>query len=127
MKIGVIPCGALGEKGIILEKAMEEFTKKHSSEIISFSATIVGTTPKLLSISGITSNNSLTINSCKKKCSDIVLKKEGITPAKSVLMDDILDEEFKGCEVDAFEYSKVGDEIIRRFTELLDRAFNELK
>lgn len=128
MKLGAIVCGALGERGIIMEKAVEEFSKRYGRKLISFSATVAGSTPRLLSMSGISSANSLAINGCKKRCSDAVLRKEGVLPSKSVCLDEVVGEAKKGCELyDTFEHLEVDEEAVKKFLQLLDKAVEELK
>jgi|TARA_B100001971_G_C18228864_1_gene562543 uncharacterized metal-binding protein len=127
MKIGVITCGALGERGIILENAIQKLMDNHGQEIISFSATITGTTPKLLSMTGITSSNLISVNSCNKRCSDLILKGEGLKPTQSINMDEILDQDLRGCETETFVYKRINNESFEKFEKLLDDTFEDVK
>ncbi len=88
MRKGVIVCGANGERGLMIERAIEIFSPKNLNRIIQFSACTVGTTPMLISMSGIDPAHMIAVNGCRNNCCDRILEKAGMKAERSVVLDD---------------------------------------
>ncbi|MEM0449303.1 MAG: putative zinc-binding protein [Methanomassiliicoccales archaeon] len=125
MRKGVIICGANGERGLILEKAVEIFAKKNSSRVIQFSACSLGVSPLMLSMSGADTKKLITVNGCRNRCADRILEGIGLKAEKSVVLDDVLQREVGACKATClFDFPLVSDEEAQRFAALMASALD---
>ncbi|MGD1061429.1 MAG: putative zinc-binding protein [Methanomassiliicoccales archaeon] len=98
MRKGVVICGANGERGFVLEKLVEEFSKKNQSKIIQFSACSIAVSPLMLSMSGVDPNKLVTINGCRNRCADRILESNGMKSEHSCVLDDVAQREIGPCK-----------------------------
>ncbi|MDD1747342.1 MAG: putative zinc-binding protein [Methanomassiliicoccales archaeon] len=125
MRKGVVVCGANGERSVILEKAVEAFSKKNQSRIIQFSACSIGVSPLMLSMSGADTTKMVAVNGCRNRCAERILANLGITAEKSVVLDDVLQREVGVCKFTcSFDFPNINDEEVRRFAALMSSALD---
>jgi len=121
MRKGVIVCGANGERGLMIEQAIEIFSPRNINRIIQFSACTVGTTPMLISMSGIDPNNMVAINGCRNKCCDRILEKAGMKAVRSVVLDDATERKLRPCEFTSnWDFPDIKKEEIEAFVRLME-------
>ncbi len=126
MRVSVVVCGANGERSIILERSIEEFAKKYSDRIIQFSACTVAVSPIIIEMSGGEQEHTVAVNGCRNRCSDLILKKAGIVPKRSVLLDDAVHRELGTCEgCTKFVFPEIKEEEWKEFASILGRAVEE--
>jgi uncharacterized metal-binding protein len=125
MRKGVVVCGANGERSVILEKAVEAFSKKNQSRIIQFSACSIGVSPLMLSMSGADTTKMVAVNGCRNKCAERILSNLGITAEKSVVLDDVLQREVGACKFTcSFDFPNINEEEVKRFAALMSSALD---
>jgi uncharacterized metal-binding protein len=123
MRQGVIVCGANGERGLMIEQAIEIFSPRNINRIIQFSACTVGTTPMLISMSGIDPNNMVAINGCKNRCCDRILEKAGMKAERSVVLDDATDRKLGPCEFTShWDFPDISKDEIETFVKMMERT-----
>jgi uncharacterized metal-binding protein len=125
MRKGVVVCGANGERSVILEKAVEAFSKKNQSRIIQFSACSIGVSPLMLSMSGADTTKMVAVNGCRNRCAERILANLGITAEKSVILDDVLQREVGACKFTcSFDFPNINEEEVGRFAALMSSALD---
>jgi uncharacterized metal-binding protein len=125
MRKGVVVCGANGERSVILEKAVEAFSKKNQSRIIQFSACSIGVSPLMLSMSGADTAKMVAVNGCRNRCAERILANLGITAEKSVVLDDVLQREVGACKFTcSFDFPNINEEEVGRFAALMSSALD---
>jgi uncharacterized metal-binding protein len=125
MRKGVVVCGANGERSVILEKAVEAFSKKNQTRIIQFSACSIGVSPLMLSMSGADTTKMVAINGCRNRCAERILGNLGITAEKSVVLDDVLQREVGACKFTcSFDFPNINEEEVKRFAALMSSALD---
>jgi len=125
MRKGVVVCGANGERSVILEKAVEAFSKKNQSRIIQFSACSIGVSPLMLSMSGADTTKMVAVNGCRNKCAERILGNLGITAERSVVLDDVLQREVGACKFTcSFDFPNINEEEVKRFAALMSSALD---
>jgi uncharacterized metal-binding protein len=125
MRKGVVVCGANGERSVIMEKAVEAFSKKSQSRIMQFSACSIGVSPLMLSMSGVDASKMVAINGCRNKCAERILEKMGIRAERSVVLDDVLEREVGACRSTcSFDFPGINEEEVKRFVALMTSALD---
>jgi len=126
MRVGVVVCGANGERGVILEKAITLFAKKYFDKIIQVSACTVAVSPIIMEMSGVNTRSMIAVNGCRNKCSDVILEKGGMKPRISVVLDDAIEREVSRCQsTSSFVFPDLNEEEAHRFAEALGKAVDE--
>ncbi len=116
MRVGVVVCGANGERGVLLEKAITHFAKKYFDKIIQVSACTVAVSPIIMEMSGVNTRSMISVNGCRNKCSDLILKKGGMEPRVSVVVDDVIDREIGKCQSSSsFVFPNLSEEEALKF------------
>jgi uncharacterized metal-binding protein len=122
---GVIVCGANGERGVILEQAMQSFRDRNASRIIQFSACSVAVSPLMLSMSGSEMTKLVTINGCNNRCADRILAKNGISPEHSTSLDDVVTREVGPCRTTQyFEFLNITPDEIKRVVDQISKMLD---
>lgn len=125
MRKGVVVCGANGERSVILEKAVEAFSKKNQSRIMQFSACSIGVSPLMLSMSGADTTRMVAVNGCRNRCAERILGNLGITAEKSVVLDDVLQREVGPCKFTcSFDFPNINEDEVTRFAALMSSALD---
>jgi uncharacterized metal-binding protein len=125
MRKGVVVCGANGERSVILEKAVEAFSKKNQSRIMQFSACSIGVSPLMLSMSGADTTKMVAVNGCRNRCAERILANLGITAEKSVVLDDVLQREVGACKFTcSFDFPNINEEEVGRFAALMSSTLD---
>jgi len=120
MRKGVVVCGANGERSVILEKAVEAFSKKNQSRIIQFSACSIGVSPLMLSMSGVDTSKMVAVNGCRNRCAERILGNMSIKAERSVVLDDALQREVGACKFTcSFDFPGINDDEVMRFVSLM--------
>jgi uncharacterized metal-binding protein len=120
---GVMVCGANGERGLILEKAVEIFSKNHQDKIIQFSVNTFDISPIIVRMSGIDMDKLVAVNGCKNRCVDRLLEKNDLKAQHSCVVDDALERRAGPCKpTSKFEFEDPTDEEISAFVEILGRT-----
>ncbi len=126
MRAMVVVCGANGERSVILEKAIEIFSKKYFDRILQFSACTVEAAPILLSMSAGDTRGPIAINGCKNKCVDIVLTEAGMAPRSSVTLDDAVSRPLGPCEsCTRYVFPDIKEEEWQKLAEIMGQAVEE--
>jgi uncharacterized metal-binding protein len=125
MRKGVIVCGANGERGLMIEQAIEIFSPKNLSRIIQFSACTVGTTPMLISMSGIDPDHVIAVNGCRNLCCDRILEKAGMKAERSVVLDDATERKLCPCQFTSeWDFPDIDQKEIEAFVKLMENALD---
>jgi uncharacterized metal-binding protein len=120
---GVMVCGANGERGLILEKAIEIFSKNHQDKIVQFSVNTFDISPIIVRMSGIDMDKLVAVNGCKNRCVDRLLEKNDLKAQHSCVVDDALERRAEPCKpTSKFEFEDPTDEEISAFVEILGRT-----
>jgi uncharacterized metal-binding protein len=125
MRRGVVVCGANGERSVILERAVEAFSKKNQHRIMQFSACSIGVSPLMLSMSGADTSKMLTVNGCRNRCAERILANMGIKAERSVVLDDVLQREVGACKFTcSFDFPEINEDEVMRFVALMTSALD---
>jgi uncharacterized metal-binding protein len=125
MRKGVVVCGANGERSVIMERAVEAFSKKNQSRIIQFSACSIGVSPLMLSMSGADTSKMVAVNGCRNRCAERILGNMGIKAERSVVLDDVLQREVGACRFTcSFDFPNINEEEVKRFAALMSSALD---
>jgi uncharacterized metal-binding protein len=125
MRKGVVVCGANGERSVIMERAVEAFSKKNQSRIIQFSACSIGVSPLMLSMSGADTSKMVAVNGCRNRCAERILGNMGIKAERSVVLDDVLQREVGACRFTcSFDFPNINEEEVKRFATLMSSALD---
>ena len=128
MRVGVIVCGANGERGALMENVIREFAKKYMDKVIQMSSCTVAVTPLLISASGVDSNNLVSVNGCRNKCCDLILKNANISSKISVVMDDSVKRELGKCQsTSTFVFPEMTDQEAIDFATAIGKAVDDLR
>jgi uncharacterized metal-binding protein len=125
MRKGVVVCGANGERGMFLEKAMEKFSKWNlaSGKSLQFSVCTVGLAPIMMSMSGVDMDRLIAVNGCRNKCCDRIMERNGMKVESSVVIDDCTEKKMRPCEfTTVFDFPDASDEDVDRFVEAVKKA-----
>ena len=123
MRKGVIVCGANGERGMMIEKAVETFSPRNTKRMLQFSVCTVATAPIMISMSGVEMDQLVTINGCKNRCCDRILEKNGMKTAKSIVLDDATERKIGPCQFTSdWNFPDIKDEEISKFVKLMEDA-----
>lgn len=123
MRKGVVVCGANGERGFVLEKLVEEFSKKNQSKIVQFSACSIAVSPLMLTMSGVDDGRLVTINGCRNRCADRILENNGMKSEHSCVLDDVAQREIGPCKATcSFAFASPPEDEIKRFLEVCSKA-----
>jgi uncharacterized metal-binding protein len=123
LRVLVVVCGANAERAMILEKAVEEFAKKNFDRILQFSACTVAVSPILIQMSGGDPQHMVAVSGCRNKCADLILKKAGMEPKVSVVLDDAVERELAKCESCVrFDFPDIKEEEWRKMADLMTKA-----
>lgn len=125
MRVMVVVCGANGERALIIEKAVEKFAKENYERILQISACTVAASPILVRMSGGDPEHLVAVSGCRNRCSDLILKKAGMTPKVSVVLDDAVERDLAKCESCArFVFPDIREEEWTRFAKLMTDAID---
>ena len=123
MRVMVVVCGANAERSVILERAVEEFAKKNFDRILQFSACTVSASPILIQMSGGDPQHLVAVNGCRNKCADLILKKAGMAPRVSVVLDDAVTRDLGKCEsCTRFVFPDIKEEEWKKLAEMMGQA-----
>jgi len=123
MRKGLIVCGANGERGFILEKVVDENSKKNQSKIVQFSMCSIGVSPLMLSMSGVDPTKLVTVNGCRNRCADRVLESNGLKAEHSCVLDDVLERQVGPCQTTCkFEFAPPPDDEVKRMAAKITEA-----
>lgn len=126
MRVTVVVCGANAERSLIIEKAVEQFAKKYFDRILQFSACTVAASPLLMTMSGGDPKHMVAVSGCRNRCSDAILKKSGMEPRISVVLDDVVDRPLGKCEsCTKFVFPDVTEEEATKLAEAMGKAVEE--
>jgi len=98
MRAAVVICGANGERGALMEKAVEAYAPRYLDRTIQFSACTVAASPIILELSGVDGGRTVSVNGCGRRCSDLILRNGGIEPGASIVLDDAVERELGACQ-----------------------------
>jgi len=123
----VVVCGANGERSLIIEKAVEKFARENFERIIQISACTVAASPILVRMSGGDPEHLVAVSGCRNRCSELILKRAGMVPKVSVVLDDAVERELGKCESCAkFMFPDIKEEewisFAKMMTDAIDRA-----
>jgi uncharacterized metal-binding protein len=125
MRKGVVVCGANGERSVILDRAVDAFSKKNQSRILQFSACSIGVSPLMLSMSGADMTKMVAINGCRNRCADRILEKMDVRPERSVVLDDALEREVGACKATcSYDFPGINEDEIKRFVAMMTAALD---
>ena len=125
MRKGVIVCGANGERGFVLEKVIEEFSKKNQSRIVQFSMCSVAVSPLMLTMSGLDESKLVTINGCRNRCADRTLEKNGMKAEHSCVLDDVLERDIGPCRTTCdFSFPAPPEGEVKKFAAVCSKALD---
>ena len=125
MRKGVIVCGANGERGLVLEKVIEEFAKKNQSRVVQFSMCSVAVSPLMLTMSGLDEKKLVTINGCRVRCADRVLENIQMKAEHSCVLDDVLERNVGPCKTTCdFSFASPPTEEVKKFLEVCTKALD---
>ncbi len=128
MRIGVLVCGANGERGLLLENAIREFAKDYLDKVIQMSACTAAVSPLLIQMSGVNSSKLISVNGCRNRCCDTILAKSGANPKVSIVADDIIERELGKCQSTcSFVFPELTEEEAKQFARALGKAVDELR
>jgi uncharacterized metal-binding protein len=125
MRKGVVVCGANGERGVFMEKAMDKFSKWNlaSGKSLQFSVCTVGLSPIMMSMSGVEMDKLISVNGCRNKCCDRIMERNDMKIGDSVVIDDCTEKKLEPCEFTAvFDFPQASDEDVDRFVEAIKKA-----
>ncbi|QLH75129.1 MAG: hypothetical protein HPY73_06545 [Methanomassiliicoccales archaeon] len=123
MRKGVIVCGANGERGVMLERAIEKFGPRNTGKMLQFSICTVATSPIMISMSGVDMNDLIAINGCRNRCCDRILEKAGMKVARSVVLDDATDRKIGPCQFTSdWDFPDIKEDEILAFLKLMEDA-----
>ena len=125
MRKGVVVCGANGERGVFMEKAMGKFSAWNlvAGKSLQFSVCTVGVAPIMMSMSGVDMDKLIAVNGCRNKCCDRLMEKNGMKIETSVVLDDCIDAKLGPCEyTSTFDFPEATDEDVDRFVEAIKKA-----
>ncbi|MBI0582972.1 MAG: hypothetical protein ISF22_01960 [Methanomassiliicoccus sp.] len=123
MRVMVVVCGANGERSIILERAVEEFARKYFDRILQFSACTVAAAPILVQMSGGDPKHLVAVNGCRNRCSDLILKKAGMDPLVSIVLDDATERKLQACQsCTKYVFPDITEEECKRMARMMGEA-----
>jgi uncharacterized metal-binding protein len=125
MRKGVVVCGANGERGVFMEKAMEKFSKWNmaSGKSLQFSVCTVGLSPIMMSMSGVDMDRLVAVNGCRNKCCDRIMERNDMKIDSSVVIDDCTEKKLGPCEFTAaYDFPEASEEDVNRFVEAIKKA-----
>lgn len=125
MRKGVVVCGANGERGVFMEKAMEKFSKWNlaNGKSLQFSACTVGVAPIMISMSGVEMDRLIAVNGCRNRCCDRIMEKNDLKVETSVVLDDCTERKLGPCEYTCiYDFPDASDEDVDRFVEAIKKA-----
>ncbi len=125
MRKGVIVCGANGERGLVMEKVIEELAKKSQSRVVQFSMCSVAVSPLMLTMSGLDHDKLVTINGCRNRCADRTLEKNGMKAEHSLVLDDVLERDVGPCRTTCdFSFPAPPEDEVKKFAALCGKALD---
>ncbi len=125
MRNGVVVCGANGERGFILERVTEAFSKDNMSKVIQFSVCTVGLSPIMLEMGGVDMSSLVTVNGCRNRCCDRLMETNGLKIGTSVTMDDHIERKVGPCEFTSkFDFPEPTEEEIRAMVKAMEKAIS---
>jgi hypothetical protein len=125
MRIGVVVCGANGERGVFMEKAMDKFSKWNNANgrSLQFSVCTVGLSPIMMSMSGVDMDKLVAVNGCRNRCCDRIMEKNDMRVKSSIVIDDCIEMKMGACEfTSVFDFPEAKDEDVDRFVETIKKA-----
>ena len=125
MRKGVVVCGANGERGVFMEKAMDKFSKWNlaGGKSLQFSVCTVGLSPIMMSMSGVDMDRLVTVNGCRNKCCDRIMEKNEMKIESSIIIDDCTERKMGPCEfTSVFDFPKASEEDVDRLVEAIKKA-----
>jgi uncharacterized metal-binding protein len=125
MRKGVVVCGANGERGVFMEKAMAKFSEWNISagRSLQFSVCTVGLSPIMMSMSGVDMDKLIAVNGCRNKCCDRIMERNEMKIATSVVLDDSTEKNLGPCEyTSVFDFPEASDEDVNNFVEAIKKA-----
>jgi uncharacterized metal-binding protein len=126
MRVAVVICGANAERAMIMERAVELYSKKYYDRVIQFSACTVAPSPMILEMSGVTGQHTVAVNGCRNRCADLILNRGGVEPRVSVVMDDLIDRPLGKCEsCTRFIFPDVTEEEAMKMAKAMGQAVEE--
>ena len=127
-KVGIVFCGALNQRGRILEQLEDRIFRQYGTKVIIVSAISVGLMPLLLSMSNINSSNIVAVNACKYRCSDILTEKANETPTESFLLDNVIkDNGLEGKELIGCKITTNKEEYDEPALELVEKSYTKVR
>lgn len=125
MRKGVVICGANGERGVFMEKAMDKFSKWNlaTGKSLQFSVCTLGLSPIMMSMSGVDMDKLITVNACRNKCCDRIMERNDLKIDISVVLDDCVEKKLGACEYTTlFDFPEASEEDVDRFVEAIKKA-----
>jgi len=123
MRKGVIVCGANGERGLVLERVCENFSKENMSKVIQFSVCTVGLSPIMLEMGGVEMDSLVTVNGCRNRCCDRLMEKNGLRIGRSLTMDDHIERRLGPCEFTSkFDFVEPTEEEVKTMVRAMEKA-----
>ncbi|MFA5313107.1 MAG: putative zinc-binding protein [Methanomassiliicoccales archaeon] len=123
MRKGVIVCGANGERGVMLERAVVKFGPRNTGKMLQFSVCTVATAPIMISMSGVDMDQLVTVNGCRNRCCDRILEKSGMKIAKSVVLDDATERKIGPCQFTSdWNFPDIEEEEIEKMAKMMEDA-----
>ncbi len=126
MRVAVVVCGANGERAAIIEKAVEKYSKKYFDRTLQFSACTVAASPIILEMSGVEAAHTVAVNGCRNKCSEILMKRAGMGPRVSVVLDDVVGRDLGKCgSCASFVFPEVREDEWNKLAEVMGKAVED--
>jgi uncharacterized metal-binding protein len=125
MRKGVVVCGANGERGLVLERVTEAFSKDNMSKVIQFSVCTVGLSPIMLEMGGVDMGSIVTVNGCRNKCCDRLMEKNGLKIGTSVTLDDHVERKLGPCEFTSkFHFPEPTEDEVKAMVKAMEKAIS---
>jgi uncharacterized metal-binding protein len=123
MRRGVVVCGANGERGYLLEKVTEAFSKNNMDKVIQFSVCTVGLSPIMLEMGGVDMDTLVTVNGCRNRCCDRLMDKNGLKIGRSVTVDDHVQRQLRPCQFTSeFDFQEPTDDEVTAVVKAMEEA-----
>lgn len=125
MRKGVVVCGANGERGLVLERVTEAFSKNNMDRIIQFSICTVGLSPIMIEMGGVDMSSLVTVNGCRNRCCDRLMSKNGLKVGVSITLDDHIGRKLGPCEYTSrFDFPEPTEEEVEAMVKAMEKAIS---
>jgi hypothetical protein len=128
MRVMVVVCGANGERSVVMMKAIEEFAKKYFDHIIQMSACTVAASPILIQMGGGDPKHLVAMNGCRTRCDDLIIRRTGMEPTVSVVLDEAIGRDLERCETcSKFVFPDILEEEWKGFAQMLGEVVEKAR